>query len=130
MLNMNQLGKFIKQKRKELGLSLRDFAEMCEISHSYLDNLEKGRDARSGKPVSPTIETLQKLASGLKITIVEILRIGGFIDSSLDQNNQIGINDDELVSFIREISPKLSPEEREDLKEVIRLFVKKIQDRN
>lgn len=127
---MNQLGKFIKQKRKELGLSLRDFAEMCEISHSYLDNLEKGRDARSGKPVSPTIETLQKLASGLKITIVEILRIGGFIDSSLDQNNQIGINDDELVSFIREISPKLSPEEREDLKEVIRLFVKKIQDRN
>ena len=127
---MNQLGKFIKQKRKELGLSLRDFAEMCEISHSYLDNLEKGRDARSGKPVSPTIETLQKLASGLKITIVEILRISGFIDSSLDQNNQIGINDDELVSFIREISPKLSPEEREDLKEVIRLFVKKIQDRN
>lgn len=125
MSNMNQLGKFIKQKRKELGLSLRDFAEMCEISHSYLDNLEKGRDARSGKPVSPTIETLQKLAFGLKISLIEILRIGGFIDSSLDQNNSVAINDDELVSFIREISPKLSPEEKEDLKEVIRIFVKK-----
>lgn len=126
---MNQLGKFIRQKRKELGLSLREFAEMCEISHSYLDNLEKGWDARSGKPISPTIETLQKLASGLKISLIEILRIGGFIDSSLDQNNSVAINDDELVSFIREISPKLSPEEREDLKEVIRLFVKKTQER-
>ena len=37
------------------------------------------------------------------------------------------IDDDELVSFIREISLKLSPEERVDLKEVIRLFVKKTQ---
>lgn len=126
---MNQLEKFIRQKRKELGLSLREFAEMCEISHSYLDNLEKGRDARSGKPISPTIETMQKLASGLKISLIEILRIAGFIDSSLDQNNSVAINDDELVSFIREISPKLSPEEREDLKEVIRLFVKKTQER-
>jgi len=124
---MNQLGKFIEHKRKELGLSLRAFAEMCEISHSYLDSLEKGMDARSGKPVSPTIETLQKLALGLKISLIEILRIGGFIDSSSDQNNSVAINDDELVSFIREISPKLSPDERADLKEIIRIFVKKAQ---
>lgn len=124
---MNQLGKFIELKRKELGLSLRAFAEMCEISHSYLDSLEKGMDARSRKPVSPTIETLQKLALGLKMSLIEVLRVGGFIDSSLGQNNSVVINDDELVSFIREISPKLSPEERVDLKEVIRIFVKKFQ---
>ncbi len=122
---MNQLGKFIENKRRELGLSLRAFAEMCDISHSYLDSLEKGMDARSGKPVSPTIETLQKLASGLKISLIDVLRIGGFIESSEDQNKSVTINDDELISFIREISPKLSPEERVDLKEVIRIFVKK-----
>lgn len=122
---MNKLGKFIENKRRELGLSLRAFAEMCDISHSYLDSLEKGMDARSGKPVSPTIETLQKLASGLKISLIDVLRIGGFIESSEEQNNSVTINDDELVSFVREISPTLSPEERVDLKEVIRLFVKK-----
>lgn len=124
---MNQLGKFIEHKRRELGLSLRAFAEMCEISHSYLDSLEKGMDARSGKPVSPTIETLQKLASGLKIPLIDVLCIGGFIDSHEDLNNAVTINEDELVLFIREISPKLSPGERADLKEVIKIFVKKFQ---
>jgi transcriptional regulator with XRE-family HTH domain len=123
---MNQLGKFIEHKRRELGLSLRAFAEMCGISHSYLDSLEKGMDARSGKPVSPTIETLQKLASGLKMSLIDILCIGGFVDPAINQDNSIMI-DDELVTFVREISPKLSPEERTDLKELIRLFVKKTE---
>jgi transcriptional regulator with XRE-family HTH domain len=122
---MNQLGNFIEQKRKELGLSLRSFADMCNISHSYLDNLEKGVDVRSGKPVSPTIETLQKLASGLNLSLIDLLKAGGYINSSDNASNFTKVNDDELIIFIREISPDLSPEDKRDLTKVIKLFIKK-----
>ena len=124
---MNQLGNFIEQKRKERGLSLRNFADMCNISHSYLDNLEKGVDVRSGKPVSPTIETLQKLASGLNLSLIDLLKAGGYINSSDNALNFTKVNDDELISFIREISPDLSPEDKRDLTEVIKLFIKKVR---
>lgn len=122
---MNQLSKFISGKRQELGLSLRGFAEMCGISHSYLDSLEKGVDARTGKPVSPTIETLEKLAAGLKISLVDLLNYGGYIDPA---DSSIGFNqmiDDELMKLIQEISPKLAPDDRRDLTEVIKIFVRK-----
>lgn len=119
---MNQLGKFIKQKREELDLSLRGFADLCGISHSYLDSIEKGFDARSGKPVSPTIETLEKLAAGLNISLAGLLSFSGFIDLSGNQNNDN--HDDELVSLTRQISGKLTSEEKHDLAEIVRIFVK------
>lgn len=123
---MNQLGNFIEQKRKERGLSLRNFADMCNISHSYLDNLEKGVDVRSGKPVSPTIETLQKLASGLNLFLIELLKAGGYINSSDNASNFTKINDDELIGSIRKTSD-LSSEDKRDLTEVIKLFIKKVR---
>lgn len=70
---MNKLGEYIRNKRKEHGLSLRECARLCDISHSYLDSLEKGKDPRTNKPVSPTIETLKKISKGLGVPINELL---------------------------------------------------------
>ncbi len=122
---MNQLGRFIEQKRRGLGMSLRDFADLCCISHSYLDSIEKGVDARSGKPISPTIETLQKMALGLKMPLIDLLRVCGYIDSSGNSEIISEFSDDELMQFIKEISPKLSLEDKRDLKEIIKIFVRK-----
>ncbi|AVX21639.1 Helix-turn-helix [Carboxydocella sporoproducens DSM 16521] len=70
---MDKLGEYIRNKRKERGLSLRECARMCDISHSYLDSLEKGKDPRTNKPVSPTIDTLKKISKGLGVPINELL---------------------------------------------------------
>lgn len=71
---MNKLGKFIKKIREEKDLSLRDLASLCDLSHSYIDSIEKGKDPRSGKPVSPTVDTLGKIAKGLGVSIFELLK--------------------------------------------------------
>lgn len=59
----NKLGKFLQEKQGNL--SLRDFAKKLDISHTYLDSLEKGYDNRSKKPVRITVDTLSKIAEAL-----------------------------------------------------------------
>lgn len=63
-------------------MSLRDFAEKCSLSHSYVRNIKKGFDPRTGKQIRPTVETLEKLANGLGLTLDELLRQTGFAISS------------------------------------------------
>ena len=59
----NMLGNFLKEKQGKQ--SLREFAKKLDISHTYLDNLEKGYDGRSKKPVRVTVDTLSKIAEAL-----------------------------------------------------------------
>jgi len=72
---METLGSFIQKERKKRRLSLREFADLCDLSHSYVDSLEKEKDARTGKPVSPTVETVKKLAKGLQLPIQDLIEI-------------------------------------------------------
>lgn len=68
----NILGNYIHRKRDALGLSLRKFAEKCELSHTHIDSIEKGMDFRTGKQVRVTTETVEKIAKALDISF-EIL---------------------------------------------------------
>lgn len=68
---MNYIGDFIKKYRGEM--SLRDFAEKCNISHTHLDSIEKGIDPRTGKPVRVTVDTLKKIAKTMGMTINDLL---------------------------------------------------------
>lgn len=78
---MSRLGNLIKARREELGLSLRDFAEMCGMSHSYIRNLEDG-DPRTGKQIVPTLEYLEKLAPALSMSLEEVLKEIGYIQDT------------------------------------------------
>lgn len=62
-----KLGELVKAKRQELGLSLRELAKLTGLSHGYIHNLETGGGSSSGRPMSPTIETLEALAKGLAL---------------------------------------------------------------
>jgi len=73
MNDSNNLGKFIKKLRIKKDLSLRQLAEQTGLSHSYLCNLENGYDPRSGKPLSPTIPTLEKLSAGLNVSLHKLI---------------------------------------------------------
>ncbi len=42
MLNNNLFGAFLKEKRLQKDLSLREFAEKANIAHTYLLNIENG----------------------------------------------------------------------------------------
>jgi transcriptional regulator with XRE-family HTH domain len=62
-------------------MSLRDFAGYLGISHAYLSKLEKGLDEKTGKEISPTIDTLLKLASSLNIDAQSFFEACGYLGS-------------------------------------------------
>lgn len=71
----NSLGEYVKKRRQDMGMSLREFASLCKISHTHIDSIEKGYDVRSGREVNPTSSTLKKLASALGVSEKELLSI-------------------------------------------------------
>lgn len=81
------LGDVIKKYREENKISQRDFAKRCNLSYTYISALEKNKDYRSGKPISPTLETVKCVAKGLNISIDDLLKI-------LDDEQEFIINTD------------------------------------
>jgi transcriptional regulator with XRE-family HTH domain len=50
-------------------MSLRTFASLCNISHTTLDNIEKGVDFRTKKATNPSVYTLQKIAKAANVPL-------------------------------------------------------------
>ena len=64
-----------KKKIKEMNISEREISARCGISHSYINQIIKGINPRTGKSISPTISTLEKLSKGLDITPNDLQKI-------------------------------------------------------
>lgn len=67
-----KLRDLIKNYRDTHDLSQRQFANQCNLSNGYISILEKGVNPRTGKPVTPTIPQLKKLADGMAMTLNEL----------------------------------------------------------
>ncbi|MED3351953.1 helix-turn-helix domain-containing protein [Bacillus thuringiensis] len=67
-------GSYIKEKRIEKNLSLREAARLSEISHPYLSQLENGKNSK------PSIEIIQKLSKGLGIPNGSLMLAAGYIN--------------------------------------------------
>lgn len=75
---MSGLGVLIKAKRKVEGLSLREFSKKCNLSHTYIKNLEDFLPG-SGQEVTPTIDSIDKIPRALDMSLEEILKETGYI---------------------------------------------------
>ena len=61
------LGKYLREARKEVGLSQEEFAAKIEINRTYYGNLERGEN-------SVSIDKLQKISRVLDIPLSELFR--------------------------------------------------------
>lgn len=77
---MKKLREIIKEYKDANKLSLRDFGDMCGLSHSYIDKLEKGFDPRSKKEVEPTLPVIASIASAVGMSNKELLTQIGFLE--------------------------------------------------
>ncbi len=68
-----KLGEKIKDYRKKNGLTLRDFAQRCGTSHSYISMLEDGKNSKTGEPITPSISNLKKIAIALGMSLYELV---------------------------------------------------------
>lgn len=67
--NINvRFGKHISNLRREQNIFQEDFAFNCNIHRTYIGAIERGEK-------SPTLNTIEKLAKGLNVPLIELFRI-------------------------------------------------------
>lgn len=67
-LDVNKIfGKRIEVLRKKQNLSQEELAFKCELHRTYIGAIERGEK-------SPTLNTIEKIANGLNIEIVELFK--------------------------------------------------------
>ena len=102
-MNKIKLGAWLKEYRQRHNMTMKDMAEACGFSKSYVNMLEKGVNTSTNKPVSPTLQTFEKIARATGQDIDSLLKI---------------IDDEQLVT----VSPlKISEEETQLVKNYRRL---------
>lgn len=76
MVNDNSFGLYLKHLRERNGLSINKLAELSNLSHSYLSQVE------SGKRGVPSPDNLRKIAEHLDVTFGQLMIKAGHIDLS------------------------------------------------
>jgi len=61
------IGDNIRMARKQKGITQKVLGEMIGVSNTYLSDIEIGR-------TNPSIKTLKKIADGLEISYIELLK--------------------------------------------------------
>jgi transcriptional regulator with XRE-family HTH domain len=115
-VNTVELGRAIKRRREELGLSLRDVADKTQVSASTLSRIENG----TGKPDADNIA-----------------RLTGWLDMPIDRvmNKQAASTVEPVIYYPHEATPeiveahlradkKLTPETAKALAELFRVAYK------
>ena len=98
-----KLRESIKAYRESLGLSQREFAKRCNLSHNTIHLIEKGIDPRSGKESIPDVATYKKIANGMGMTLDEFFK-------TLDKTELVSLGssmtDDDRLEALHQ-NPKL-----------------------
>lgn len=117
---MKSLGNLIKEYRTANHLTLREFAALSGLSHSYVSLLEKGVDSRSNKPIEPTLDALEKLSKAMNMPLEQLLTKIGKISPQTIENNKTT----KETSSDRNKSKVDVPQEYADKYEVTNLDIK------
>ena len=80
------LAEFVIAYRSQHNLSQRQFAERCGISNGTISNIEKGQNPATKKKIKTDPETLKKIATGMSISIHELLQRVDDMILTLDAN--------------------------------------------
>jgi len=99
------LSEIIKEYRLKHGLSQRAFATRCGITNAHISLLEQGKNPKTGKPLTPTLPMLKKLATGMNMSIDELLATADEFDIawSTDFNGERSVPAD--LAGIKNIHP-------------------------
>ena len=103
------LGKFIKRQRELAQLSVRQLADMCDISNPYLSQIERGLR-------TPSSMILQSLSKGLRMSAETLYAQAGIIDPQDAEESDV------VKAVLHD--PDLSARQREMMIDMYRSFRK------
>ena len=108
---MAALGSFIRTQRKLADLSLRELAEMTEVSNPYLSQLERGLH-------QPSVRVLKAIADALNLSAETLLVQAGLLEGDGPEGDA-GPARSSVEAAIR-TDPVLSDDQKEALINVYR----------
>ena len=94
------IGKRIRQFRTEQQISQEELAFVSELHPAYIGKIERGEKC-------PTVETLYKIANGLKIPLHKLLDINSGTNATRNDalyriiNSLDGLNPDEMIEIAK-----------------------------
>jgi transcriptional regulator with XRE-family HTH domain len=107
--NWKNLGEFIKAQRELANLSLRQLADMADISNPYLGQIERGM-------YKPSADVLKNIASALRISAEAMYSQAGLLDE------KPGTPGDRTVEDAIKLDPALTTDQKETLIRIYRGF--------
>ena len=111
---MEALGSFIRTQRKLADLSLRELAEMTEVSNPYLSQLERGLH-------QPSVRVLKSIANALNVSAETLLVQAGLLEDGGEEGEAPAGSSVEAA--IRS-DPVLSDDQKEALINVYRTMAR------
>lgn len=77
-----ELGELLKRLRGDK--SLRQVADITQLSHTYISDIEKGYRRDTMTPINPSPDTLKKLSDAYNFPYEEMLRTAGYLEATID----------------------------------------------
>ena len=108
----------IIEYRNDHGQSQRQFATACGLSYGYISMLEKEMNPNTKLPVTPTLPKLKQLASGMGMSLTDLLvkvddmPVELILDDA-DSKKLVPEIEDELDAEIMKIISGLTPEKKQ-----------------
>ncbi|KOR24896.1 helix-turn-helix transcriptional regulator [Clostridium sp. L74] len=139
-----QFGEFLKNIRKEKGLSQRHLAELSHISNTEISRIE------SGERQNPSPNILKSIAPHLGLSYGELMIKAGYIDESIEHEKytehifrkangefadtirlakNINDKDSELLTIMNRVTCELSKEDIKAIKEFANFYLNKNKNR-
>ena len=120
-INTIELGRAIKRRREELNLSLRDVADVTQVSASTLSRIENG----TGKPDA---DNIARLTSWLDMPVDRVMKKNGNEDSIEPVVYYPHEATPEIVEAHLRADKNLTPETAKALSELFRVAYKNFQN--
>ena len=97
MSNIKSISKLVKEARIKKGYSARELAKLCDISHTEINNIEKGERVR------PAILTLKAFEKYLDLDFKELATLVGYSKDTIEYgDNNIIVSYERYDKKIRE----------------------------
>ncbi len=69
---LDVLGEYLREQRREANLSLRELAALTQLSNAYLSQLERGQH-------EPSVRVLRSLSAALDVSVATLLAHAGML---------------------------------------------------
>lgn len=106
-----KIGEFLHIYWKEHNLSMDELANKCNISKAYISKLEANVNDNNSKAIKPSIQTFNKIATGLHISLTDLLAT---LDPEQEVSLEAGIDNlanvinkayvDDLAKFLEHLN--------------------------